>query len=200
MAIMRASAGGASWLGNQKAGIKDVRDDSSKFEWSDVYLIFEMDTENSDYERMMKITGGFDWNPDGTVQATGLVRKINNMCDALGWGGGVNQHGKWVDENEELITDISTYLRGKFAQPNGDVDRKYLVYVFKEDAKDGKTYTRVHHRFFANIAGAEGKLTEHVDYMKKNGWIKESTGISGGAMQAVVVDDAVATELNSFDV
>ena len=194
---MRASSGGANWLGVQKAGIKDVKDDSGRFDWADVYLIFEMDTENSDFERAMKITGQFDWNPDGTIQATGLVRKINNMCDALGWDGGVNQNGKWVDENEQPIADISSYLRDKFAQPTGDVDRKFLVYVYKEDAKDGKTYTRVHHRFFANKQGAEAALTDHVDYMKKNGWIKESTGIN---KPAEVANDSVASELSSFDV
>ena len=63
MAIMRSKitkGEGPSWLGIKKASLKSVKDQSSKYDWADVYLILEFDVEESKYTRPCKIVGSFE--------------------------------------------------------------------------------------------------------------------------------------------
>jgi len=197
MSIMRA-ASGPGWLGVQNAGIKDIEDLSAKYDWADVYLQFNMNVDNSDYTRPMRITGSFEFNVDGTVKPTGLVRRINQVCDALGFDGGVNQNGKWVTADESPIEDIAAYLNEHFT----NTDRPYKVYVFKEMGKNGKEYTRVHPRIFKNKPGAEEALLDYIKYMKDNGYLKESTGVapSQNGVKLTAKNEELAKELSNFDV
>ena len=52
MAIMRSKitkGEGPSWLGIKMASLKSVKDESSKYDWADVYLILEFDTTMANF-------------------------------------------------------------------------------------------------------------------------------------------------------
>ena len=175
MAIMRSKitkGEGPSWLGIKKASLKSVKDESSKYDWADVYLILEFDVEESKYTRPCKIVGSFEKNPDGTIMDCSLLKRITYASDAFGFQGGVNQNGKCVDENEEPIDDIATFLESNFAHEEPNFE--YLVYVFKELAKNGKTYTRIHSRFMRKGNGAEEELDSYIKFLLKKGYLKEA--------------------------
>jgi hypothetical protein len=178
MAILQAGrkAGGdgsAPWLGIQKASIVEFRCEADKWDWAEIYLVAELKVSGSDYNRPLKIAGSFERNPDGTVQENSLVRRINYLCVALGWNGGINQHGKFEDEDGEEINDIAAYLNDTYADGGSD-NYPYLVYVYKELPKNGKSYTRVHNKIMKNEGTNERKLADHIAYLKKNNYLKEA--------------------------
>jgi len=80
--------GGASWLGIKKASLKNVIDDSAKYDWADVYLSLEFEVADSKYTRPCQIKGSFETNPDGTIQDCPLLKRITYALDALGFQGG----------------------------------------------------------------------------------------------------------------
>ena len=190
MAIMRSkpSGGKPSWLGIKEAGILSFKDDSSKFDWADVYITVEFEVEDSDYTREMKVAGSFDKNADGTIKDCSLLRKITYLTTALGWDGGVNHQGQWVNNLEEPISDIATYLTEQFAVPVAP-NKDYIIYVYRELAKNGKAYTRVHNRVMKKANGATEELDSYITYLKSKGYIKEATAEqSMGATKEINVD------------
>ena len=178
MAILKAgrgngsSNGSAPWLGIKPARIVEVRDESDKWDWAEIYLVVELAVEGSDYNRPLKIAGTFERSTDGTIQENSLVRRINYLCTALEWDGGINQHGKWEDENGEEVADIANFLHDNYA--NKGTDFNFLVYVYKEPPKNGKSYTRVHNKIMKNEGNNERRLEDHIAYLKKNGYLKEA--------------------------
>ena len=170
MAILRAktSSGSFNRFGVQSATIESFEDRAHKFDWADVYLVIEFAVEGSKYTRPCKVVGSFDKNPDGTIDGnSSLLRKITYMCDAIGFEGGVNQHGEWVDADESPINDIVAYLTDTYA------GSKCTIYVFKERGKDGKAYTRVHNKILKEQTGSDADLQGFIDWVKKNGYHKE---------------------------
>jgi len=165
--------GGASWLGIKKASLKNVIDDSAKYDWADVYLSLEFEVADSKYTRPCQIKGSFETNPDGTIQDCPLLKRITYALDALGFQGGVNQKGEWVDEDEKPISDIAAFLTETYAHPEV-AKEEYVIYVYKELAKNGKVYTRVHTRFLAEAEGAEAELKSYTDFLKSKGYLKEA--------------------------
>ncbi len=193
MAIMRSTikSGGGDWLGIQKASLKTVTDDSAKWDWADVYLTLEFDIEGSQYPKTCRIAGSFDTNPDGTIMDCSLLRRITYALDAFGFQGGVNQHGKWVNEQEEPIDDIASFLETNFGSESPKYE--YLVYIFKEQGKNGKLYTRIHNKFLKNTSGAEAELTSYMDFLRKKGYLKEAT-------EAAAVVPATDLELDGLEI
>tara|TARA_R100000808_G_C2147571_1_gene155555 strand:- start:2123 stop:2758 length:636 start_codon:yes stop_codon:yes gene_type:complete len=211
MAILQAGrkAGGdgsAPWLGIQKANIVEFRDESSKWDWAEIYLVAELKVSGSDYNRPLKIAGSFERNPDGTVQENSLVRRINYLCVAMGWNGGINQHGKFEDEDGKEIDDIASYLNDMFADNSASIpgagsdNYPYLVYVYKELPKNGKSYTRVHNKIMKNEGTNERKLADHIAYLKKNNYLKEAPETSSGSDTLVVdnIDDLKGMTLENL--
>ena len=189
-----SSDGTAPWLGIQKAKIVEVRDESDKWDWAEIYLVVELDVEGSDYNRPMKIAGKFERNPDGTIEETSLVRRINYLCTALKWNGGINQHGKFENEDGTEIADIATFLHDNYAKETNEYG--FLVYVYKEPPKNGKSYTRVHNKIMANEGTNERKLEDHIAYLRKNGYLKEAlndatmaNGLGDGVIHVNSLDD-----------
>ena len=179
MAILQAgrnsgsSDGTAPWLGIQKARITEFRDEAHKWDWAEIYLTVELDVSGSDYSRPLKIAGSFEKNPDGTIQENSLVRRINYLMTALGWDGGINQYGKWEDADGKELEDAAAFFQSMYTNtPEGTYP--YLVYVYKELPKKGKSYTRVHNKIMKNEGTNERKLKDHIAYLKKNGYLKEA--------------------------
>ena len=174
------SSGGGSWLGVQKAAITNFSVET-KYDWAEIYLVVDLDIESSQYSRQLKIAGSFDKDSKGKITTCSLLRKIYYLADAIGWKGGVNADGNWVDENDDPIDDIVDYLNTRFTSsqiPDAGTEYDYVVYVFKEPLKPGKDkqYTRVHNKIMQNTDVGIKTLEEHIAYLKKNGWHKEDDG------------------------
>ena len=170
MAIMRSAikSGGADWLGIKTGTFTKVRDESSKYDWADVYLLCEFMVDGSEYPRVLKIAGSFEKNPDGTIQDCTLLKRITFLFDALGEQGGVNQHGKWVDSSEDEIPNIGSYLEMQYA------GAECCIYVYRELAKNGNAYTRVHNKVLKAGNGSAEELQGYIDFLKKKGYLKEA--------------------------
>lgn len=181
MAIMRSktSSGGASWLGIKTGTLLNVIDETHKYDWADLYMVVEFTVEGSDYPRVCKIVGSFDKEPDGRIKDCTLLKRITFLLEALGEEGGVNQHGKWVTENEEPIDDIASYLTNAYK------GKQCTIYVFKELAKNGQAYTRVHNKVLAKTNTSETELQSYIDYLKSKGFIKEAPADGTGTATKV---------------
>ena len=177
MAIMRSNISkgeGGNWLGVQKSSVKSFTDESSKYDWADIYLVIEFDTENSKYSRPCKIVGSFERDASDNITDCPLLKRLTYACDALGFQGGVNQKGQWVTEAEEPIADIAAFLNERYAHMD-EPQYDYLTYVYKELAKNGKVYTRVHSRFVKDGKGAHDDLKGYIDFLIGKGFLKEAT-------------------------
>ena len=169
MAIMRSTikSGGGDWLGIKTGTINKITDESSKYDWADVYLVVEFKVEGSEYPRVMKIAGCYDKEPNGQIKHCSLLKKITYFFDAIGEMGGPNHMGDWVDANEHAISDIVTHLQQY-------VGHQLTIYVFKELAKNGQAYTRVHNKVLPVSAKSEEELTGYINFLKSKGFLKEA--------------------------
>ena len=169
MAIMRSTikSGGGDWLGIKTGTINKITDESSKYDWADVYLVVEFKVEGSEYPRVMKIAGSYDKEPNGQIKDCSLLKKVTYFFDAIGEMGGPNHMGDWVDANEHAINDIVTHLQQY-------VGHQLTIYVFKELAKNGQAYTRVHNKVLPVSAKSEEELTGYINFLKSKGFLKEA--------------------------
>ena len=172
MAIMRSEikkGGGADWLGIKTGTVKSFIDESAKYEWADVYLVVEFTVEGSEYPRVCKVVGSFDKEADGQrIKDCTLLKRITFLFDALGDMGGVNQFGKWVNSDEKDIDNIVSYMNENHA------GKECTIYVYKELAKNGQAYTRVHNKVLAKSASSEKELEDYITFLKSKGFIKEA--------------------------
>lgn len=170
MAIMRSKVnkgGGASWLGIKTGTLAKITDKADQYNWADVYLECEFTVEGSDYPRVMKIAGSFDRDTSGMIQDCSLLKKLTHFLDAIGEQGGINTEGNWEQESGDPIENIVMHLN------------KYLgvtltIYVYKELAKNGQAYTRVHNKVLAKNAKSEEDLEGYINFLKSKGFIKEA--------------------------
>ena len=180
MAIMRSTikSGGGDWLGIKTGTISGITDESSKYDWADVYLVVEFNVEGSEYPRIMKIAGSYDTEPNGMIKDCSLLKKVTYFFDAIGEMGGPNHEGAWVTETEEPITDIVSHLQ-KY------VGQKLTIYVFKELAKNGQAYTRVHNKVLPVTAKSEEELQGYINFLKSKGFLKEAPADMGNSSNKV---------------
>ena len=169
MAIMRSEVkkGGGDWLGIKTGTISKITDDSAKYDWADVYLIVEFNVEGSDYSRVMKIAGSYDKETNGQIKDCSLLKKITFFFDAIGEQGGPNHLGQWVNEKEEPITDIVAHL-------NQYIGKQLTIFVYKELAKNGQAYTRVHNKVLKVAHNSVEELEGYINFLRSKGFIKEA--------------------------
>ena len=173
--------GTPNWLGFQEVAMTDVLDRTSEFENLDMFVEIHFKNGNSEYPYKYALLGTFDKDPQGNISGdSGLLKRIVYLCDALGWKGGVNKEGEWVDENDKKIDDIAGYLNLNFTAANyglkgDDVDHeKYYIFVYKKlNKKDNKAYTTVCPKIAQNEDKSKADLESYVDWMKANKYIVE---------------------------
>ena len=188
MALMRSQVkSGGDWTGIKTGTITAVRDDSSKYSWADVYLAVDFKVEGSDYPRTMKIAGSWEKNPDGTIQDCPLLKKITYFFDAIGEQGGVTQHGEWANFKEEKIDDICGYIMDNYKE------MALTIFIYKEQGKDGRAYTRVHNKVLAAGNGSEKELESYVAFLRKKGYLKVARE-GDGAANCVTPDTSFNTD------
>ena len=195
---------GSKFYGICKIAIKDFEDLSSKFDWSDVYISTTVRQEGSDYDKTLRITGGFDKDGKGNLTAAKgenrVVNKINHFFGVLKCEAGINMQGEWETYDEKPIKDIAKFLNDKCGfngMPDEDMDYKYIAYVYKEKSKNGsgKVFTTIYPEIYLDTAENRTKLKDKVNWMKSQGYIKEHKESAAQPNQEVELADAGLSHL-----
>jgi len=167
----KPGSGGKSWLGYKPSRIVSVTSPESKFDDQEVNLAFEILTEESDFPRTYFISGKFDREADGNIKSCSLLNKLNNIFETIGYKGGVNIKGDWVDENdvpvENIIAEINRLL------PSSGWPHYTYSYQAEPKKPGDKPPTRLATRVFPNNEKGRAALENFVKFMKSNGWLKE---------------------------
>ena len=183
MAIFKPNgSGGSNFFGICEISLKEFKDRSGEFDWSDLFLDITINQKSSEYTRSITIAGSFDKDSSGNITGGSVLRRMYVFFEAIGCKAGLNVKGKWETEDGKEIKDIAKYLNDNFVKatiPDGDPDYDYIAYVYKEKPKKdgGKAWTRVYHKIYANNTANVTKLTDDVTWLKGRGVIKEATDI-----------------------
>ena len=167
------------WLGFQNAKILSFTDESSKFEWADVYLIIELQTAGSEYPVKMRLSGSFERDTDGSLMNNPLLKKFYSVADAIGFGGGFDMNGNWVSKVDESIDNIASFLNNNYTDNTGAEIYPYTIYVYKKKVLDKttneeKVWTEVVQRMAKSEDRKQMKsLNSYVQWAKDNDIIKE---------------------------
>ena len=195
-----SNTGGASFLGFQEVALTDVIDKSADYPNMDMFLEVYFRNENSQYPWKYSLLGSFDREDDDTITGdSSLLKRILYFTSALGWTGGVNTMGKWVDENDESVKDIAGLLNSKYAIANygidsNDSDNKYYIFTYKKwNKKAGKAYTTVCPKIVQNDERSRKDLESYVQYMKANKFIVEHDDTNPIAVEATTTSSSAVT-------
>ena len=193
MAIMRSEVkkSGGDWLGIKTGTIAKITDEAAKYDWADVYLVIEFNVEGSDYPRIMKIAGSYDKESNGQIKDCSLLKKVTHFFDAIGEMGGPNHLGQWVNEKEEPVADIVTHL-------NQYMGTSLTIFVFKELAKNGQAYTRVHNKVLAKTANSENELEGYINFLRSKGFLNEAPKDMSTPAQSVQMNGT--TNVDGIDI
>ena len=174
------NTGNVPFLGFQEVALTDIVDKSDDYPNMDMFLEIHFRNGNSQYPWKYSLLGSFDRENDDTITGgSSLLKRILYFTDAIGWAGGVNTKGKWVDENDKTVDDIAGLLNSKYTAKNYGVDDsepdyKYYIFTYKKwNEKAGKAYTTVCPKIVENNEGNRNDLESYVQYMKANKFIVE---------------------------
>jgi len=96
--IENASEGGAQYLGFQACAITEFEDQTTQFDWADLFLRVQLQIEGSQYPVDMKILGSYDREPNGNIKTCSLLKKWYRFADTVKFTGGPDVTGTMVDE------------------------------------------------------------------------------------------------------
>tara|TARA_R100000808_G_C2155173_1_gene166992 strand:+ start:4657 stop:5274 length:618 start_codon:yes stop_codon:yes gene_type:complete len=197
----KSGSGGGSFLGFKELGIVSFEDKSNNFDWADVYLKVEMKVEGSQYTRNLFVSGSHEKDDSGNIIDSSLLKRIYYLFDAIGFQGGLNLKGQFVDEKENIIPDIAGYLNDNFApNPIEDPSMSLVGYLYKEAPRkngDGKVYSRIHNFLQPNTAKGLEVLKDRIQFLKSKNFIKEAdeTTINGVLPKNVEIEGAITEQL-----
>jgi len=172
----------ANWLGFQEVALTDVIDKSADYPHLEMFLEIHFRNLSSQYPWRYSLLGSFDRDElDNKIDgSSSLLKRILYFTDAIGWKGGVNTKGEWVDENDKEVEDIAALLNAKFTEPNygkdddEDIDYKYYIFTYRRyDPKTKKAYTTVVPKIVQNNKKGRNDLEDYIKYMKANKFIVE---------------------------
>ena len=184
MAVFRpksAQHSGSKFIGIQPVGIVEFVDESSKWDWADIYLRVVLKVEGSDFERSMKVAGSLERDHEGNITGGSVLNRMYRIFDVIGCRAGVNLRGEWEDEGNKSIKDIEKYLTDNFVRtgkfPDDDPKFEYLAYVYKKrpTKPGGKIYEEVWPKLALNTVAGKRNLTNDINFLTKKGHIKEAT-------------------------
>ena len=186
-----SSRGSANWLGFQEVALTDFINKSENYENLDVYMEVHFQNESSQYPFKYNLLGKFERDADGRISGeNSLLKRILYLTDAIGWNGGVNAKGEWVDEDDKVLEDaVALLLNAKYTQANygaSNFDTPLYIYVYKKWSKEKqKAYTTVVPKIVQNNEQGRSDLESYITYMKANKYIVEhddSEQVRNGAM------------------
>ena len=184
MAVFRPKSSqhsGSKFIGIQPVGIVEFVDESSKWDWADIYLRVVLKVEGSDFERSMKVAGSLERDHEGNITGGSVLNRMYRIFDVIGCRAGVNLRGEWEDEGNKSIKDIEKYLTDNFVRtgkfPDDDPKFEYLAYVYKKrpTKPGGKVYEEVWPKLALNTVAGKRNLTNDINFLTKKGHIKEAT-------------------------
>ena len=197
--------GGANFLGFQEVALTDVIDKSADYPNMDMFLEVYFRNGNSQYPWKYSLLGTFDRENDDTVSGTSsLLKRILYFTDAIGWMGGVNTKGEWVNESNEAVKDIAGFLNTEFTAKNygvsdSETEHKYYIFTYKKwNEKAGKAYTTVCPKIVKNTDFGQKDLESYVQYMKANKFIVEHDDTQGIVSNGDMSSTATSSSLNKF--
>jgi|TARA_R110000751_G_scaffold13259_3_gene44648 hypothetical protein len=166
------------WFGFQEVALTDVVDKSKDYDNLEMFLSISFKNGNSLYPIEYALLGSFDRDESGDIDGdNSLLKRILYFTDALGWKGGVNKKGAWVDEEDKLIEDISGYLNLNHTKANYDVTTStfdYYIFTYnKLNKKANKGYPTVCPKIVKNTPAGRKDLESYIQYMKANKFIVE---------------------------
>tara|TARA_R100000781_G_scaffold101489_4_gene64987 strand:- start:59 stop:673 length:615 start_codon:yes stop_codon:yes gene_type:complete len=168
------SGGGSKYLGFVPVAIMDYQDKSEDFDWADVFIEVTLQIEHSQYPRRMQLCGSYDKEPNGNIKSSSLLKRVYYLFDAIGFQGGPDKAGNWVDADGEAISDIARILSNEHATNPLEPKFEYYAYVYKkEPTKEGKSYTEVYPRLVPNTEKGRAELESYIAFLKGKNLIKE---------------------------
>tara|TARA_Y100001963_G_scaffold139274_1_gene204914 strand:- start:723 stop:1370 length:648 start_codon:yes stop_codon:yes gene_type:complete len=179
-----SNSSGANFLGFQEVALTDVVDRSHDYPNLDMFLeIHFRNNSSSQYPWKYSLLGSFDREDDDTISGeSSLLKRILYFTDAIGYAGGVNTKGKWVDENDKTVDDIAGLLNSKFTAVNygldddddSEAEHKYYIFTYKKlNENVNKAYTTVCPKIVQNNEKGRNDLESYVQWMKANKYIVE---------------------------
>ena len=193
----QTSSNTSGFLGVQEVTITNFENKFEKFSWADVYIEVELNQKNSQYTKLMRIAGSFDFEADGrTIKGGSVLKRVYNLFEAIGCDAGISTTGSWEDKDGNEIKDIDQYLSSEFAASEPIDSYPYLVYVYKEkNPKSGKVYTTVYPKLWENTNAGKITIQKDVEWLKSKNVIKEhietvttpkdETALSGSGIDAL---------------
>ena len=125
------------------------------------------------------------WWKDGKISGeSSLLKRVLYLTTALGWDGGVNTQGEWVDKDDKPLVDddnepvnIADFLNANFTAANYGVsnfDTPYYIFVYRRfSEKDGRAFQTVCPKIVPNDSKNQKDLESYIKYMKANKFIVE---------------------------
>ena len=173
------SSGQSPWLGFQEVALTDFVNKSDNYENLDVYMEVHFRNENSKFPTKYNLLGSFDYESDETISGeSSLLKKILYLTAALGWDGGVNTKGEWVDGDDKVLKDdVALTLNTHFTQANYGIDNHdtpYYIFVYsKWDDKAKRAYPTVCPKIVKNNDKGRADLESYINFMKAKKYIVE---------------------------
>ena len=185
-----SKTGGNKFMGVCSMDVVGFSDRSKDFDWADIFLDVEVKVKESDYTRNIRIRGSFDKDASGNITGGSVLNRMYKFFEDIGCTAGINLQGNWEDADGNEIKDIAKYLNDNHTDNDGQLDK--VGYVYKEEnKKTGKQYTVVHYRLFPNTSKGKVDCSEHINWMKTNGYLREASAMkpSGNIDKALAIDD-----------
>ena len=171
------SGGGSKYLGFVPVAIMDYQDKSADFDWADVFIEVTLQMEHSQYTRRMQVCGSYDKEPNGHIKTSSLLKRVYYLFDAIGFQGGPDKEGNWVDADGEEINDIGRILSNEHTSNPLKPSFDYYCYLYKKQpGKDGKSYTEAYPRLVPNTEKGRAELESYIAFLKSKNLIKEFDG------------------------
>lgn len=178
--VDQKSSGSQSFIGVQPVKIIGFLNEPNKFgDDDDVNIAIELGVEGSDYTRSIYISGPTKLDADGRVEFHPFMKKLYHLFDLIGFKGGIDIKGNFVDEGGAPISDIGAYLSAKFASSSDDAVYPYLAFIYKRANKAGHKYEfsyTVYPKLYSNTADGRKDLSSFVTFLRDRKVIKEFTG------------------------
>jgi len=185
----------SKFLGFLPVAITGYEDRSSEFDWADVFLQVTLQIESSQYPVEMKIVGSYDREPNGNIKSCTVLKRLYWLFDQIGYDGGPNVQGDWVDEDGDEVTSIESVLNESYLDANPLTPKMvYYAYVYKEPGKKdpSKSYTTVYPRLLPNTDKGRSELESYIAFLKGKNLIKEVDSTTPGNSVPPVNGDAVS--------
>lgn len=172
----KAPDGGGRFLGFLPVAIMGFEDKTDLFDWADVFLSVTLQIEGSQYPVEMKVVGSYDKEANGNIKTCTLLKRLYWLFDVVGFQGGPDVQGNWVDADGESIDNLALYLDENHCTnplvPKFDA----YGYVYKEPGRKDKTkaYTTVYPRLVSNTDKGRTELEGYIAFLKGKNLIKEA--------------------------